>query len=206
MLLEAALLAGAMNEAISPEYVELADAGKRAKTTYVAGMCQIMNQRVLSLETDWKNNNRMIGIEHAAMHYSQNQLKRDVDCLPLARAVTVEVSPKHGILDIGYAGSMSQQHGDQPVWRYFPEPGFIGTDWATFLVDVQGTLVRVVAKIVVTDLHENDPKSWKLCAPLEWVISGLDASVHGFDRAKSISQFLAATGGDISFSSLPSTG
>ncbi|MDR0378392.1 MAG: hypothetical protein LBI62_00310, partial [Candidatus Accumulibacter sp.] len=104
------------------------------------------------------------------MHYVQNQLKSNME-LPLASAVKVERLPQHGTLDIGYASQLAKQAGDNPLWRYTPDPGFIGTDQATFLID--------------------DPRNEKLCNPWTWMISDAN-SVPGIPNF-SFSSFSGAS-------------
>ncbi|MDR0378391.1 MAG: hypothetical protein LBI62_00305 [Candidatus Accumulibacter sp.] len=56
MLLDAvALLVGAMNEMAALPYVQVAEAKTHVKTSYVAGMCQVMEMQGYPFEEKYQN-------------------------------------------------------------------------------------------------------------------------------------------------------
>ena len=173
MLLEAMLLASAMSGVAEPGGTQVTVENRTpVRTSYVAGICQTMEmQRPVGNNEMFQN--RGIGIEHAAMDYVREQLGRDAD-LPSPSAVTVERYPVNGTLNVGYASDMDAEHGGRQYWLYTPNPSFIGTDRAQFVVDVQGTPVRVVVVVKIveaigTEQHKDGCKIW------HWIISEPDA-------------------------------
>lgn len=176
MLLEAMLLASAMSGVAEPVGTQVtAESKAPVRTSYVAGMCQTMEMQ-RPVGNNEMSQSRRIGIEHAAMDYVREQLGRDAD-LPLPSAVTVERYPENGMLNVGYK-SMNAEHGGRQYWRYTPNPSFIGTDRAQFVVDVQGTLVRVVVVVKIveaigTEEHKDGCKIW------HWIISESDKDSDG---------------------------
>jgi hypothetical protein len=180
-----------MNEMAALSYVQVAEAKTHVKTSYVAGMCQVMEMQGYPFEEKYQN--RVIGVEETAAFYVYdhlNYLKLDVDNIP-ASAVTVERQPKHGTLDVGHSSLMAKRRGERLFWRYTPDLGFVGTDQATFMVDVQGIPVQVVAVTKITDKVLDDPRNEKLCNPWTWMISDAN-SVPGIPNF-SFSSFSGAS-------------
>jgi hypothetical protein len=77
---------------------------------------------------------------------------------------------------------MGKRGGERQYWRYTPNPGFSGTDQATFLVDVQGIPVRVVTVLKVMPDTLDDIEMSKVCKGY-WVISQSDINSDILDFA-----------------------
>jgi len=172
MFLVEAMLANAMAQAEPAPTVQVAAANASpTQTNYVAGLCFATETHAGGSE--W-GQNRIIGVEEVAGNYVYSHLKRDTP-YPTANSVKVERNPKYGTLDIGYAQSTSKPLGEPKYWRYTPKPGYNHVvDHATFLVDVQGIPVRVVAVFkVVSPLPDSAPRPCKI---YEWVISSADGT------------------------------
>ena len=193
-----AALAQAQPAPPSAPIPQVAATSAATKTRYVAALCRAENPHAGTSE--WALN-RMIGVEHTGMLYVRDQLKRDAD-LPLAANVKVEKYPQHGKLDIGYATSVSKQNGSQEYWRYTPDPGYEhGNDHATFLVDVQGTPVRVVVVFKVRRQTGSDAEFSALCPPDYQVISsgiGSHELLSTWQRQSALGALLAEASGTVS--------
>lgn len=162
------LMASAVAQASAMPALQAGAANVATKTNYVASLCRA--QHPYAGTSEW-GQNRVIGVELTAMQYLRKQLKRNAD-LPLASNAKVEKYPQHGTLDIGYSQPGNIRNGDQEYWRYTPDPGYEhGNDHATFLVDVQGTLVRVVVVLKVRQQKGSDAQWADICPPDYQVIS-----------------------------------
>ena len=85
---------------------------------------------------------------------------------PLPSDVIVEMPPLHGRVEI-----KREPRSDDDGWVYHPDPGFVGTDKATFVVKAQGRFIRVVALFKVGFFTEEFERK-NPCVPYGWVISG----------------------------------
>lgn len=166
MFLVETMLASALAATSPAPAVQVVAANTTAtRTNHVAGLCLGVDEH--AGDSEWAQN-RSIGIEQVAGNYVYFQLNRRDIQFPKPSAVTVEKHPKYGVLDIGRPQSMSRP--DDLSWRYTPKPGYTNVvDQATFLVDVQGIPVRVVAVFkVISPRPDSVPGPCKLG---RWIIS-----------------------------------
>ncbi len=159
------MLAGLVAGTSVDQAMALSGADAKYKTSHAVGYCTLLTpfQNEVSESTTY----RKINVEGIAGHYAATVLKMGENIkTPLPSDVIVEMPPLHGRVEI-----KREPRSDDDGWVYHPDPGFVGTDKATFVVKAQGRFIRVVALFKVGFFTEEFERK-NPCVPYGWVISG----------------------------------
>ena len=159
------MLAGLVAGTSVDQAMALCGADAKYKTSHAVGYCTLLTpfQNEVSESTTY----RKINVEGIAGHYAATVLKMGENIkTPLPSDVIVEMPPLHGRVEI-----KREPRSDDDGWVYHPDPGFVGTDKATFVVKAQGRFIRVVALFKVGFFTEEFERK-NPCVPYGWVISG----------------------------------
>ncbi|RUL68507.1 Ig-like domain-containing protein [Dyella choica] len=137
-----------------------------ARREHILGICQAIPSFQKTPPTINEQGEYVLSFPAAGSDYFQMYENK---VLPDTGTATVQSQPKHGILEDDGGGN----------YTYLPNPGYLGEDGATFLVDLNSQKVKVIYFFHVIEGHAdmNSDRFQSLCKDGGmWQISALSAS------------------------------